>query len=98
MGVTKDLVTGVWVGGEDRSIHFRTSQLGEGSKTALPIYGLYMERIYQDKDLGYTMGRFPKPTVKISKKYNCTTVLPKAEPDSTRLDSVLELLNTGNIL
>lgn len=98
MGVTKDLVTGVWVGGEDRSIHFRTSQLGEGSKTALPIYGLYMERIYQDEELGYTMGRFPKPTVKISKKYNCTTVLPKAQPDSTLLDPMLELLNIGDIL
>ncbi|MCX2738682.1 penicillin-binding protein 1A [Pontibacter anaerobius] len=98
MGVTKDLVTGVWVGGEDRSIHFRTSQLGEGSKTALPVFGLYMERIYEDKELGYTMGRFPKPTVKISKKYNCTTVLPKPMPDSTQIDSVLELLNFGDIL
>jgi len=98
MGVTKDLVTGVWVGGEDRSIHFRTSQLGEGSKTALPVFGLYMEKVYQDKGLGYTMGRFPKPTVKISKKYNCTTVLPKAAPDSTQLDEMLELLNTNNIL
>ncbi|WP_299704425.1 transglycosylase domain-containing protein [uncultured Pontibacter sp.] len=93
MGVTKDLVTGVWVGGEDRSIHFRTSQLGEGSKTALPVYGLYMERLYQDKELGFTMGRFPKPTVKISKKYNCTTVLPKAEPDSTVLDFDFDILD-----
>ncbi|WP_161890377.1 penicillin-binding protein 1A [Pontibacter russatus] len=99
MGVTKDLVTGIWVGGEDRSIHFRTSQLGEGSKTALPVFGLYMEKIYEDEELGYTMGRFPKPTVDISKEYNCTTVLPKQTlPDSTQLDSVLELLNTGNIL
>lgn len=100
MGVTKDLVTGVWVGGEDRSIHFRTSQLGEGSKTALPVFGLFMERVYKDADLGYTMGRFPQPTVKITKKYNCTTVLPKQPtlPDSTELDSVLELLNIGNVL
>ncbi|GHA71372.1 penicillin-binding protein 1A [Pontibacter akesuensis] len=99
MGVTKDLVTGVWVGGEDRSIHFRTSQLGEGSKTALPVYGLFMERIYQDKDLGYTMGRFPGPGVKINKKYNCTTILPRQTvPDSAAVDSVLELLNMGNII
>lgn len=98
MGVTKDLVTGVWVGGEDRSIHFRTSNLGEGSKTALPVYGLFMERIYKDKDLGYTMGRFPGPTVKISKKYNCTTVLPKVEePDSLFFDlnfEIPELIDT----
>lgn len=98
MGVTKDLVTGVWVGGEDRSIHFRTSNLGEGSKTALPVYGLFMERLYKDKDLGYTMGRFPGPTVKISKKYNCTTVLPKAEPDSTQLDLNLEILDLSEFL
>lgn len=99
MGVTKDLVTGVWVGGEDRSIHFRTSQLGEGSKTALPVFGLYMERVYQDPELGYTMGRFPGPTVKIDKKYNCTTLLPKrVEPDSAAVDAVMELLNAGSIL
>src|SRR5690606_20244158 len=101
-GVTKDLVTGVWVGAEDRSIHFRTSQLGEGSKTALPVYGIYMEKIYQDKDLGYTMGRFPKPTVKISKKYNCTTVLPRQEiPDSLKagfdLYNILQQINPEDI-
>ncbi len=96
MGVTKDLVTGVWVGAEDRSIHFRTSQLGEGSKTALPVFGMYMEQLYKDKALGYTMGRFPGPTVPINKKYNCTTVLPRAvEPDSTFLDLELQLLNLG---
>ncbi|WP_242922976.1 penicillin-binding protein 1A [Pontibacter liquoris] len=99
MGVTKDLVTGVWIGGEDRSIHFRTSEMGEGSKTALPVFGLYMEKIYKDKDLGYTLGPFPKPTVKINKNYNCTTVLPKkVVVDSTAIDSVINLLNTGNIL
>ncbi|WP_255474152.1 penicillin-binding protein 1A [Pontibacter qinzhouensis] len=96
MGVTKDLVTGVWVGAEDRSIHFRTSALGEGSKTALPVFGLYMEQIYKDTALGYTRGRFPSPTVKISKKYNCTTVLPKAAPDSTAIDLELEILNMGD--
>lgn len=99
MGVTKDLVTGVWVGGEDRSIHFRTSQLGEGSKTALPVFGLYMEKIYKDKDLGYTLGPFPKSTVDITKKYNCTTVLPRREVvDSTAIDSLVNLLNMDTIL
>ena len=98
MGVTKDLVTGVWVGGEDRSIHFRTSQLGEGSKTALPVYGLYMERLYQDKDLGITMGRFPGPTIKISKKYNCTTVLPKVvETDSTAVELENDIIDLSDI-
>jgi penicillin-binding protein 1A len=92
MGVSKDLVSGVWVGGEDRSIHFRTSSTGEGSKTALPIYGNFMERLYQDKELGITMGPFPKPTVKISKKYRCPTPRPAAR-DTTELDNLLEQLN-----
>ena len=74
IGVTKDLVGGVWVGGEHRSIHFRTSQLGEGAKTALPVFGLFMEKVYKDKSLGIKMGYFPKPAVKISKKYNCPTL------------------------
>lgn len=98
MGVTKDLVTGVWVGGEDRSIHFRTSDLGEGSKTALPVYGLYMENIYADPELGVTMGPFPKPTVKIQKKYYCPTPRMAPEPDSTATDDLLELLNTRPII
>ncbi|MDO1445615.1 transglycosylase domain-containing protein [Rhodocytophaga aerolata] len=83
MGLTKDLVTGVWVGGDDRSIHFRTSALGEGSKTAMPVYGKFMERIYKDADLKVTKGPFPKPPVKITKRYYCPTILPKVEEADT---------------
>jgi penicillin-binding protein 1A len=97
MGITKDLVSGVWVGGEDRSIHFRTSDTGEGSKTALPIYGRFMEKLYQSKDLDYRMGPFPKPTKKITKKYQCISPsLPKpAVLDSVKADLMLEDLNGG---
>ncbi len=73
MAVTKDLVTGVWVGGDDRSIHFRTSSLGEGSKTALPIYGRYIEKVLSDPQLGIKPGPFPKPSFKITKTYQCPT-------------------------
>ncbi|MCU0448339.1 MAG: transglycosylase domain-containing protein [Bernardetiaceae bacterium] len=60
MGLTRDLVTGVWVGGDDSSIHFRTGQYGEGSKTALPIFATFMENVYSDStNLGITKGRFP---------------------------------------
>ncbi|QHL88820.1 penicillin-binding protein [Nibribacter ruber] len=95
MGVTKDLVTGVWVGGEDRSIHFRTSAMGEGSKTALPIFGRFMEKVYQDPTLGIKLGPFPKPTVKIKKPYNCVTVMPRKPKvvDSLAVDSLLQQLN-----
>jgi len=73
MAINKDLVTGVWVGGDDRSIHFRTSALGEGSKTALPIFGRYMEKVLADPSLGIKPGPFPKPSVKIKRKYYCPT-------------------------
>ncbi|SNR41887.1 penicillin-binding protein 1A [Hymenobacter mucosus] len=102
MGVSKDFVTGVWVGGEDRSIHFLNSQQGEGGRTALPIYGTYMEKLYQDPDLDITMGPFPQPTVKITKKYNC---ISPSEPrrrrveavDTIVVDNLLENLNNGTV-
>ncbi|UYZ63190.1 transglycosylase domain-containing protein [Hymenobacter weizhouensis] len=102
MGVTKDLVTGVWVGGEDRSIHFFRSQQGEGSRTALPIFGMYMEKLYEDPDLDIRMGPFPQPTVKISKKYNCVTEAPRPRReelavDTIVVDNLLENLNSGTV-
>ncbi|MBC7923917.1 MAG: transglycosylase domain-containing protein [Ferruginibacter sp.] len=82
IGLTKDLVSGVWVGGDDRSIHFRSSALGEGSKTALPVYGRFMEKVYADKRLGITPGAFPKPAVPIRKQYNCPTAWVSVRKDS----------------
>ncbi|PWJ54297.1 penicillin-binding protein 1A [Dyadobacter jejuensis] len=73
MCITRDLVVGAWVGGDDRSIHFRTTNLGEGAKTALPIVGSFLEKIYRDKSLGIIPGPFPKPTFPISKTYECTS-------------------------
>ena len=54
MGFTPDLVSGVWVGGEDRSIHFDGMADGQGASMALPIYGLYMQKVYGDQSLGYS--------------------------------------------
>jgi penicillin-binding protein 1A len=90
VGVTKDIVAGMWVGGDDRCIHFKTSAVGEGSKTALPMFGLFMEKVYKDKSLDIKMGAFPKPTVPISKPYNCRTVLPK-DSSKTKSDSLKAL-------
>ncbi len=99
MGLTKDLVTGVWVGGEDRSIHFVGSQQGEGGRTALPIFGSYMEKVYQDKALGYDYGPFPKPSVKITKKYSCVSPSEprprEAAVDTIAADNLLEQMNGG---
>ena len=62
IGVTKNVVAGAWVGGDDRSIHFREWTLGQGGKTALPIWNLFMTKIYSDEELGFIKGSFNKPT------------------------------------
>lgn len=53
MGFTPSLVTATWVGGEDRSIHFDRTAQGQGASMALPIYGLFMQKLYADPTLGY---------------------------------------------
>jgi len=50
MGITPNLVTGVWTGWEDRGIHFESLRLGAGSNMALPIFGMYMQKIYDDEE------------------------------------------------
>ena len=86
MGITKDLVTGVWVGADDRSIHFKTSQTGEGSRTALPIFGKFMEKVYKDRSTGITEGPFPKSEVKITRNYVCES--PRMIRDTIAIDSL----------
>ncbi|MGN1264084.1 MAG: transglycosylase domain-containing protein [Prevotella sp.] len=54
MGITPELVSGVWVGGDDRDIHFDTMQMGQGATMALPVFAYYMKRVYADSRLGYS--------------------------------------------
>lgn len=54
MGFTPQLVSGCWVGGEDRDIHFDSMALGQGASMALPIWAYYMKKVYRNKDLGYS--------------------------------------------
>jgi penicillin-binding protein 1A len=62
MGVTPNLVGGVWVGGDDRSIHFDQMSLGQGANMALPIYGIFMQKVYADSTRGVTsIDKFEKP-------------------------------------
>jgi len=88
MGVTKDLVAGVWVGCDEQSIHFKSSATGEGSKTALPIYALFMEELYKHPELGVTFGKFPEPTVEITKKYNCPGPRVRVRQDSSSTEGL----------
>jgi penicillin-binding protein 1A len=85
MGVTKDLVTGIWVGCDERTAHFKNGETGEGSRTALPIFGKFMEKVYKDPSTGYTQGPFPKAKVKITRNINCPT--PRHTVDTTSTDS-----------
>tara|TARA_R100000935_G_scaffold52231_1_gene79286 strand:+ start:23142 stop:25484 length:2343 start_codon:yes stop_codon:yes gene_type:complete len=61
MGMVPNLVTGVWVGGDDKAVHFRTITYGQGASMALPIWGLYMKKNYANKELGISDGEFEKP-------------------------------------
>ncbi len=64
MGFTPDLVSGVWVGGEERYIHFNSMAQGQGASMALPIYGKYITKVYADKSLPYTQeSRFEFPNI-----------------------------------
>jgi penicillin-binding protein 1A len=72
IGVTPQLVTGVWTGCEDRAIHFRSTNLGEGANSALPIFALYMKRVYADKTLGIKQNvDFAQPKTGINITLDC---------------------------
>lgn len=61
IGITPNLVTGVWVGAEDRAAHFRSIALGQGANTSLPIWALYMQRVYKNNELDISKEDFYKP-------------------------------------
>jgi penicillin-binding protein 1A len=61
MGLTPDLVTGVWVGADDRSVHFRSTNKGQGANTALPIWAYYMHKAWEDSTLQLSREPFERP-------------------------------------
>lgn len=65
VGITPKLATAIWTGGELRSIHFRNMTYGQGAAQALPIFGLYMEKIYKDPKIKFYRGDFDRPGVPI---------------------------------
>lgn len=62
MGIVPNLVTGVWVGGEDRATHFNSIHYGQGATMALPIWALYMKACYKNPELKISKGNFKKPS------------------------------------
>ncbi len=102
MGVSPKLVVGAWVGGEYRCIHFRTGALGQGSRTALPICGYFLESVLGDPAFKHYRARFEKPKDPdiTSDMYICQTYYaPRSydfEDDSLALDDELILDDEGN--
>ncbi|MDX1328556.1 MAG: penicillin-binding transpeptidase domain-containing protein, partial [Arenibacter sp.] len=80
MGMVPNLVTGVWVGGEDRATHFRTITYGQGASMALPIWGLYMKKNYANEELGVSKGEFEKPE-ELSINVDCSKTTEEEEQD-----------------
>jgi len=81
-GVTPQLATGIWVGGEDRSVHFKGIRLGQGANMALPIWALYMKKIYADSKLKYSIEpQFEKPEG-INVELDCS----KIEEENSAID------------
>lgn len=67
MGMTQELIGGVWAGGDDRAIHYKTIELGQGARMAMPAWGLFMQKVYADKDIDYKKTKFKIPaTIRIS--------------------------------
>ncbi len=79
MGVVPNLVTGVWVGCEDRAAHFRSIKEGQGAVMALPIWGLYMKACYEDKTLKISKSSFKKPA-DLSIEVNCDEFNENSKP------------------
>jgi penicillin-binding protein 1A len=95
IGMSHNLISGVWVGGDDRSIHFRTGALGEGSKTALPIFKRFMIKVVKDPMLAqYRPEPFEKLDRRVVKKeFDCSNG-SYALPDSLQVsDAELDSMN-----
>ncbi len=71
IGITPDLVTGVWTGAEDRSVRFSRTDLGQGANMALPVYGYFMNRVYADSTIDVSKGDFPMPAGYPADQFNC---------------------------
>jgi penicillin-binding protein 1A len=82
MGMVPNLVTGVWVGCEDRSAHFKTLTYGQGAATSLPIWGYFMKKCYEDKALNISKEAFERPA-NLSIKVDCYTPRAAVVKDTT---------------
>lgn len=86
MGMVPNLVTGVWVGAEDRAAHFRTITYGQGASMALPIWGMFMRSCYEDETLNVSTGEFERPP-ELTIEVDCSSYTSEDTEDSTLPDA-----------
>jgi penicillin-binding protein 1A len=90
IGMTPDLVTGVWVGAEDRSVRFSSLQLGMGTNMALPMWGFYMKRAYEDESLQLSYEDFEDPEgLDISSELECNSSIQDS-PDAFESEGLFD--------
>ncbi|MCQ2219381.1 MAG: transglycosylase domain-containing protein [Paludibacteraceae bacterium] len=78
MGFIPNLITGVWVGGEDRDIHFDNIKYGQGSAMALPVWGCYMNKVFANDSLGYSR----TAQFNVKERYDCQKKEEKIDPEA----------------
>jgi penicillin-binding protein 1A len=71
MGLTPDLVTGIWVGAEDKQVRFQSMDWGQGARMALPVFGYYMQKVYKDKVINLTQNDFTVPETYDPNIFSC---------------------------
>ncbi|PRX48157.1 penicillin-binding protein 1A [Salegentibacter salegens] len=89
MGMVPNLVTGVWVGAEDRAVHFPNLTYGQGATMALPIWGMYMKDLYADEELDISQDAFPKPD-NLSIEINCDNYNQESDSENNSVPDELD--------
>jgi penicillin-binding protein 1A len=95
IGITPNLVTGIWVGAEDRAIRFRSMTYGQGARMALPIYGYYMEKVYKDPKIALSRLDFMRPADYDSLSYDCIEI---QTPEQYRLNQQQKTLFNDSLV
>lgn len=90
MGMVPNLVTGVWVGGEERSVRFNRIDYGQGASMALPIWAIYMKKNYANEELGVSTSAFEKPT-NLSINVDCTKIMEEIKEELDAGDDLDDL-------
>lgn len=89
IGITPELVSGVWTGAEDRGISFASMAEGQGAQAALPVFALYMQKVYADTTLHYTKEDFPLPEGGLTRELDCSQYSPFPGEEVEKLDDRL---------